>query len=168
MTLALFADDRNGAQFSPDRDYRYRLWRCWAPGPRVLWVMLNPSLADEVDLDPTLRRCRGFSRAWGFAGFEVVNLFALVSPYPEALSSHPDPVGPDNDVEILTAARAAEKVIVGWGACPRAKDRALQVLAILRRAERRPYCLGTTKDGHPRHPLYVPGATELQRFEVAG
>jgi hypothetical protein len=146
-----------GATFgSPDNRYRYLLWRTWDRAlPTVLWVMLNPSTADAAQLDPTLRRVLGFSRAWGFGGFRVVNLFALRSTDPEALRRVPDPVGPENDHVLQVAAHKANSVIAGWGAHAAGVERAREVRRLLE-----PVCalhaLRITKTGHPSHPLYLP------------
>ena len=98
----MFADDRVGALFSPDRVYRYRLWRRWKPEePALVYVMLNPSTADEIDSDATVTRCIERARRMGYGGIEVVNLFALRSTDPTALYRHEAPVGPENDQHIL-------------------------------------------------------------------
>src|ERR1019366_833740 len=81
-----------------DRPYRYSLWRRVGESRRrVLFVMLNPSTADAIVDDPTIRRCMGFARTWGFGELEVCNLFAYRSPCPSALLRAADPVGPSND-----------------------------------------------------------------------
>ncbi len=144
------------ATFDSRRLYRYTLGREWDDTiPRVAFVMLNPSTADETQLDPTLRRCLGYARAWGCGSFEVANLFALRSTDPKALCSHPDPVGPENDQALLGVARAATYgVVAGWGAHGAFHARAVRVAALLS-AERDLLCLATTKEGHPGHPLYL-------------
>lgn len=145
-----------GAVFDPTEVFRYVLWRRWAPlGPRVLWLLLNPSTADETEggLDPTLRRCTSFSRRWGFAEMRVSNIFALRSTDPQALYSSPDPVGPHNDATIRAEVAAADLVVVGWGAHGRFRGRAEAVLAALRGHDVR--CLALTKSGEPGHPLYL-------------
>ena len=89
---------KNAAAFSPDRRYRYTLRRQWDDAlPYCLFVMLNPSTADATQDDPTIRRCIGFTKAWGFGGLLVGNLFALRSTDPAALYHADDPVGPEND-----------------------------------------------------------------------
>lgn len=153
-----------GAIFSECLRYRYHLWRQWreltASAGFVLFAMLNPSTADEFKLDPTLTRCKGFTQRFGFSRFEVVNLFALRSTDPKALLSHPDPVGPSNDLVIKTCMEKATVIVVGWGAFPLASWRAKQVFEL---AQGKPlHCLGTTQAGHPRHPLYLPSAAELR------
>lgn len=158
-------DAAAGAVFSPDRVHRFRLWRIWGPAEPACFCMLNPSTADETDLDPTLRRCVSFARAWGCGGLVVVNLFAVVSADPRVLLTHPDPVGLGNDGEILSASSQSSMVLVGWGAFPEAHDRASHVTTMLLDNGIPLRCLGHTKDGHPRHPLYVSGATKPVPFE---
>ena len=113
---------RGGATFSADRRYRYRLWREWDRSRAVVaFVMLNPSTADASRDDPTIRRCIGFARAWGFGGVEVANLFALRATDPRHLRGVPDPVGPRNARSLKLALAHASLVVVAWGADPFAR-----------------------------------------------
>jgi hypothetical protein len=151
------------AVLSEDGRYRYELRRAWDPlAPTVLWVMLNPSTADDRQDDPTIRRVVGFSRAWGFGTVVVVNLFAYRATDPHALLQADAPVGPANDDTLrLWAPRAAE-VIAAWGLVPkRLRWRIPQARAALGRTMT---CLGTTKEGDPRHPLYVPTTRLLEAW----
>lgn len=160
-----------GASFSPCRRYRYRLWRQWdASLPSVVWLMLNPSTADELVLDPTLRRCQGYARQWGAGGFEVLNLFALRSTDPKGLYGIEDPVGPDNDQTIADTFRLASLagplpgydrpfVAVGWGRERMASPRARQLVPILP-AGMELRSLRVNQDGSPQHPLYLPAAAK--------
>jgi len=143
------------AVFSDDGAYRYRLDRTWGDsGRHAVWLMLNPSTADALADDPTIRRCAGFSRSWGLDGLTVVNLFALRATDPRALARHPDPVGPENDEFIRRAIGPCSVVVAAWGAQRIAAARAdTWRRALTRTAD--VLCLGTTKDGEPRHPLYV-------------
>ncbi len=148
----------NTCAFSPDRRHRYSLVHRWNPlfGSRlVLWIGLNPSTADEQRLDPTLTRIAAFSKREGFDGFWMANLFALRTPYPEEMMADPDPVGPENDDWLVRAANQCEATVAAWGAGGAFRERAAQVSRLL--AGRPLLCLGTTRDGSPRHPLYVPG-----------
>lgn len=153
-----------GAILSEDGLYRYRLWRRWGTGPHALWVMLNPSTADANQDDPTIRKCMGFAKLWGFEGIEVVNLFAWRSTSPDAIRMVADPVGPENDVHIREAAAKAPQVVAGWGrAIPRQwLPRVRDVLALLGEV----HCLGLTDDQQPRHPLMVAYATPLISLRV--
>lgn len=148
------------AVFGEGRRYRYVLGRWWAPGPRCLFALTNPSTADAGAEDPTSRRVIGFAKAFGCGSVEVVNPFALCATDPAellaALARGEDCVGFANDTHISAAATRAQRCIVGWG--PKVpKARAGDVLAIL--AARLPVeCLRTTKDGSPEHVLYLPGS----------
>jgi hypothetical protein len=139
--------------------YRYRLDRVWdACRPRAVFIMLNPSTADEINEDPTSRRCRNFAKREGYGGLTVVNLYGLRATNPAELAQHPDPVGPENLAHIrLMLAENPGLVIAAWGAQRFAVDQAAEVIDLMsKRIDRRHImCLGTTKDGHPRHPLYV-------------
>jgi len=149
------------AVFSGCRTFRYTLRRIWNVGkPLVTFVGLNPSTADESIDDPTVRRCAGFAARWGFGGLILTNIFAYRSTDPKALLLCNDPIGPENDYWIQDASRSAQATIVAWGIHGRMFNRENAVLAQLKV----PYCLGTTKGGCPRHPLYLSGNTRRRRF----
>jgi len=161
--LALLEASGTGAEISDCGLYRYRLWREWGPGPSVLWIMLNPSTADAEQDDPTIRRCRAFSKNWGCGRMEIVNLFALRAACPRDLLKSPDPVGPRNDEVLIRAAlhdHAERLTVAAWGVFGNIHDRAQEVLDLLSVAPM--YCLGHTRDGYPKHPLYVAGETRLR------
>lgn len=145
------------AILSPDLRYRYVLSRSWCrDSKRVLFVGLNPSTADATKDDPTIRRCIRFAADWGYGGFDIVNLFAWRSSDPTVLTSCVDPIGPDNDAWIEELSVSASMTIVAWGFRGQLMDRAEAVMNKIRN----PYCLGRTKQGHPRHPLYVKACTK--------
>jgi hypothetical protein len=161
----------SGAKFSQENNckgehgkYRYLLWRQWddaeANSGMILWLMLNPSTADEKKLDPTLRRCETFTRKWKYAHFEVANLFALRSSNPALLLTDIDPIGPNNDAVIEQTIDRATIVVVGWGSNKFAATRYKRIVELSQ--GKNLYCLGVTKDGWPRHPLYIKNDTELQ------
>lgn len=139
--------------------YRYRLDRCWdASGSRVCWVMLNPSTADASDDDPTLRRCIGFSRAWGHGSLTVVNLYAWRATNPrELVHAGHAAVGPEADQYIREALHGASAVVFGWGGStpPDAGMRIAEVVRMACDAGLQPVALGVTNSGAPRHPLYL-------------
>jgi hypothetical protein len=147
----------NECVFSPDRRYRYTLVHRWDelldPGRGIAWIGLNPSTADEHQLDPTLRRIRDFSAAWGYAFFVMLNLFAWRATDPADMRAAPDPVGPDNDRWIAHWSAKVDRVVLGWGEHGVHLGRDQQVLALLEL--RKTYCLGRNASGQPKHPLYV-------------
>lgn len=145
------------ATISPCGTYRYDLIRRWGEGGCVLWVMLNPSTADALVDDPTIRRCIGFTKAWGYNALTVVNLFALRATDPKALKGHRDPGGPKNVEHIDYWVRWADFGVAAWGAFDVGWKKRSGIEATFRLAEKPLYCLGKTKNGSPRHPLYVKG-----------
>jgi|SRR5665213_578866 len=156
---------RAGAVLSDDGVYRYRLWRHWGPDELMAWIMLNPSTADASIDDPTIRRCMGFARREGYDGIEVINLFALRATDPKELVGHPDAEGPDNVEawrEVLFSHRVG-MIVAGYG---NAAARLPGSRAANRWRSGGWYCLGSTKAGHPRHPLYVAGGRELVPFRA--
>jgi hypothetical protein len=162
----LFEGDSHGAEFSEDREYRYRLWRMWDPEKPVLaFIMLNPSTADEVELDPTCRRCKGYVEDWGYGKLVVGNIFALRSTDPENLYDHDDPVGPENDAHLQAIVDDADKVIAAWGTHGAHRDRGREVVDLL---DADLEALDTTKEGHPCHPLYQPKDIEPVPFDYGG
>ncbi len=165
MSLPLdLGDVLKMARLSPCGTYRYSLNRRWDIGrPRVGWIMLNPSTADaEVD-DPTIRRCMGFARSWGYGGIVVRNLYALRATDPRELRKHSDPIGPDN---LLDECASDPLTIAAWGAHGAWRDRGNSVRSLLNRIGIPLYHLGLTKDGHPRHPLYLKADLQPTLWEV--
>lgn len=155
------------AVFSTCGQYRYLLGReaeSMAPmKASALFVMLNPSTADATVDDPTLRRCRGFAKLWDCNGCTVVNVYALRATDPAELWTHADPVGPENDEWLSRAASISRDVVCAWGVHAQ-PERVEQVIRILTAERARLWCLGTTKDGAPRHPLYVRNDQQLTQW----
>ncbi len=146
--------------------YRYQLSRWWdATESFCAFVMLNPSTADATSDDPTIRRCMSFARQWGFGGIEVVNLFAYRATSPADLlaaqKAGVDIVGPENHDRIVRVLEAIGEEVVAWGANV---DRLGGIPDEFPDDGYPVMCLGTTKDGHPRHPLYVKGDTLLTEW----
>lgn len=159
---ALFDLPTSYAYLSDCGTYRYTLGRRWTQDMTqgiAVFVMLNPSTADAETDDPTIRRCIGFAKALGCGGLHVVNLYAYRATKPADLWRCADPIGPEND-EILretfrSAAREDRPVIAAWGA--NAKPLRAEFAGIIARAAGASLsALGVTKDGAPRHPLYLP------------
>lgn len=141
------------AVFSPCRRYRYALWRWWGGSDRhAMFIGLNPSTADEIHDDPTVRRCIAYARAWGFGGMWMTNLFGWRATDPADLKRVDEPNGADNDWTLRRLARHADLVVAAWGLHGAHRDRGLEVLRLLPRL----HCLRLTQQGFPAHPLYLP------------
>ena len=144
---------------SPDKRYRYTLGRQWRGGdtPKLMaWIMLNPSKADANIDDRTVKRCMATAGAMGYDGILVANLFAFRATDPEEMFRATDPVGPENDAAILEVAESAEMRVAAWGV-PKSrygKHRVEDVLTLL--GGYRLHAVALSKDGCPRHPLYLP------------
>lgn len=139
--------------YSPCDAYRYGLSREWdATLPSVLFVMLNPSTADEHRNDPTVARCEIRARRMGFGAMMISNIFAFRATRPDDLKKAHTPVGPLNDAVLAAWSHSASMTVAAWGAHGAHQGRAAE---IARSLPSRTYHLGLTKHGHPRHPLYV-------------
>jgi hypothetical protein len=157
------------AIFDATGAYRYSLKRAWSDDyPQVTFIMLNPSRADEVRNDPTISRCLGFASAWGFGSLEVVNLFAYCTSSPAELRRASDPIGEENDQYLMQATTNAHTTVLAWGTYGTMFSRNRQVLDLLLSQTQMGglYCLGLTKDGHPRHPLYLKKGTRPKAFSA--
>jgi len=168
MAVSLLFDKWDGIARSAELSEcgRYRWWLSRAlPGDGqgvVCFVMLNPSTADGKLDDPTIRRCIGFARAWGFGRLSVRNLFALRATDPSELATANDPTGGERGDNELMAARTADLVVCAWGAHRFARQRAIQAIGMWGKTPLS--CLGTTKHGYPRHPLFVRANKELEPY----
>lgn len=170
-----------GASVSGDGIYRYSLWREWrGTHDRANWrwfgckdgagaemgepkaavfVMLNPSTADGARDDATIRKCVAFCRRWRYERLEVVNLFAFRSRHPKdllAMLARGDPIGPRNQESVERACRKAGVIVCGWGANVERMQSWFVENVRGWIGDRPTFALGFTKDGHPKHPLYVP------------
>lgn len=148
-----------------DGDYRYSLRRAWGDSGRCTFVMLNPSTADATQDDPTIRRCLGFARRLGCGELVVVNLYAWRATDPAALRRASDPFGPHNFAAVAQAACDAKYVVAAWGVNAQPEP-ALYARRLLNEYGK-VYALGFTKDGHPRHPLYVKADAPLVEWPLA-
>jgi hypothetical protein len=153
------------AVFSSCRRYRYTLTRQWqdmlpGSGKYAMFIGLNPSTADEVDDDSTIRRCIGFAKAWGFSGLVMTNLFAFRATDPRVMKAEPEPIGPLNDQHLRHAAEAAGVVVAAWGTHGVHMGRDAAVVRMLPKLS----ALRVTSGGMPAHPLYLPKTLTPQPF----
>ena len=150
--------DESGATFSRCRRWRWLLWRRWdASQPAANFLMLNPSTADEVKLDPTCARARDYAERWGYGALIVTNLFGLRETNPERMKAARDPVGRGNDAAILRAARESAIVVCAWGNHGGFRNRSAEITRKLRAGSIPLHALRVNAGGEPAHPLYLPG-----------
>jgi hypothetical protein len=143
--------------------YRYSLTRYFGVGEGTCtFIMLNPSTADASQDDPTIRRCIRFARELGSNRLKVVNLFAFRATNPKELLAQEDPVGELNMEYVREAALSSKYLIAAWGAHGKLRDQDLRVMEMLKEMGIKPQCLGVTKQGQPRHPLYLPANSKLR------
>jgi hypothetical protein len=169
-----------GAKFTEGRTHRLVLWRYWGPPPpsgvsrrkqSVLFIGLNPSTADEITDDMTIKKCVGFAKQWSYQGIYMLNLYSYRTAYPLQLLAATDPIGnPANDNVLGYYAPRVGKVVVCWGGVPRSIREHLQWIERIKTVKdliTQPlYCLGLTQSGDPRHPSRLAYSTELVPYEV--
>ena len=154
--MAIVCSD-SGAAFSRCRRWRYLLWRRWDPArPAANFLMLNPSTADEWQLDPSCTRARLYAERWGYGALIVTNLFGWRATDPAVMKAARDPVGRGNDRAIVRAARESAIVVCAWGNHGAHLGRSAEVRALLERARIQPRVLRMNAGGEPAHPLYLP------------
>lgn len=152
---------KTSAKFSPCGKYRYYLMRVWDESlPNAMCIGLNPSTANAENNDPTIRRLITLLQNSGYGGFYMTNLFALVSPFPDALRMCPDPVK-ENDLWLKAAREWCSEVIFCWGNFKQAEYRARRIVAEYPGA----LCFGKNTNGSPKHPLYLKSNTNLIPFK---
>ena len=179
MELKLFD---NGADFSDCRKYRYTLWRTWnIDKPKIMFLGLNPSTADEQANDLTLVRVLNFSNSWGYGSLVVINLFARISTSPRLLKSSSNPIGLFNNFELKTNIKDWSEnefcdLWLGWGVNGSFMKRDRNILKDIKKYSEKkmqnftkaqmPLAIGLTKAGHPRHPLYMANSSYLRTFQI--
>lgn len=171
MTLITRTHESDGqisaAVYSPCETYRYALTRTWDDtGKRLLFVMLNPSKATELANDPTIERCERRAKLLGYGAFRVCNLFALRETDPARLKRAKNPEGPDNTAQLNDALAWCDDVLCSWGVHGSHRGQAANLLPVFENAKKPLLALGVTKDGHPRHPLYVAYKTQPQAYDI--
>jgi hypothetical protein len=155
----------NGAAiFDESETYRYSLDRIRdIKGPLLACIGLNPSTATESDDDPTIRRCVGYARAWGFGGIAMLNLFAFRATDPRTMKAASDPIGPCNDRVLEHYASRVSLILAAWGAHGSYMGRGEAVRSQMESSGKL-YALRLTSSGHPGHPLYLPKALIPRKY----
>ena len=161
--------EQRSAKFSDCRIYRYHLSQVWdSKKKNLIWLLLNPSTADELQNDPTVERCERRARMWGFGGVEVFNIFAYRATDPKNMKAFSDPIGPDNDLWMEDFAIKSRDAIgiIAWGDHGLHRQRGRSVLDLLIRNRATVYALKVNKSGEPAHPLYLKYDLETLNFPL--
>ena len=159
-------DEPSGAVFADDRTHRLYLWRRWnKQGPWLMFIGLNPSTADERLNDPTVRRCIGFAEKWGYGGIFMCNVFTLVSTDPKKLNVE-TPIAMGAGLAMREIRSRCRGAVAGWGNLITQVRQGEERVERIKRELSPLQCLGLTKLGHPKHPLYLPYSVELTTFSV--
>jgi hypothetical protein len=151
---------KRAAIFSKCNNFRYALSRIWDDSkPLVMCIGLNPSTANADSDDPTIKSLIRILQGLGFGGLQMLNLFALISPDPNALRMCPDPVK-DNDRYIQNISSEFEVIVFCWGNFKQAEYRAKKFKQMFPSA----MCFGKNSRGTPKHPLYLKSNSTLIPF----
>lgn len=141
------------AIISKDKIYRYKLSRTWdSTKPTILFIGLNPSIANENVDDPTITRCINFAKDWGYGTLLMANLFAFRSTYPKDIYLIDDPIGKDNDHYLLECVTQSDLIVACWGNNGTYMNREKVITELIPNL----YCLQKNKNGTPHHPLRPP------------
>lgn len=163
QTLLFEPAINKGADISECSRYRFTLWRIWDQSkPLAMIIGLNPSTADAVEDDRTIGRCVTFMRREGFGGFYMMNLFAFRATEPKDMKAELEPVGFMNNQWLRHISQDSERIIFAWGCDGGHMGRDKEVIQLFKDAN--PYCFGLTKEGYPKHPLFLSGDTPLIPF----
>jgi len=160
-TVGIGDNKLTDAYFSPCRVWRYWLLRTWDDTlPAIAYIGLNPSTADEVQNDPTVSRCINFAKSFGCGSMYMLNLFAFRATDPRVMKQARDPIGPVNNVAIKSVSDKCKITVACWGVHGTYLQRDKEVVRLIPNL----WCLGVTKGGHPRHPLYLKSDTQLVKL----
>lgn len=151
------------AKLSACRNYRYVLSRSWDNSKeKVMFICLNPSSADEIEDDKTVRKCINYAKLWNYGGIYLTNLFAYRTTDVRNLFTVDNPLGIENDKYILDIANKVNTIIVAWGNSGVYLNRSSEVLKLLENYKL--YCLDINKTKEPAHPLYQKNNLLIKKY----
>ena len=146
-----------GAEFSIDKKERYSLNREWDKSKnKILYIMLNPSLADDKNDDPTIRRLINFTKKFNYGGFLVGNIFTTITPNPKEIDKSKG-MSDKNFEELIKLINKVDQIVYAWGS-------SIEEPQLLKKLVLNPKCFGKNLNGTPKHPLYLPSQTNLINF----
>lgn len=156
------------AKISPCGQYRYWLHRDIneiASGKTFAYFGINPSTADAIVDDQTIKKLKVFTAQYGGKEFYIGNAFAYRTKDVKKLAKVNDPIGPYNMRYLRSLIILADVLVPCWGDSSKVPKRLrtqFEMLLILFRNSGKPIkVFGLTKNGDPLHPLMLPYSTEL-------
>ena len=145
------------AEFSIDKKERYSLNREWDESKnKILYIMLNPSLADDKNDDPTIRRLINFTKKFNYGGFLVGNIFTKITPNPKEIDKSKG-MSDKNFEKLLNLINKVDQIVYAWG-------NSIEEPKILKELISNPKCFGKNLNGTPKHPLYLPSSSKLESY----
>ena len=145
------------ASFSIDKKERYSLAREWDKSKnKILYIMLNPSKADDKKDDPTIRRLINFTKKFNYGGFLVGNIFTKITPNPKEIDKSKGISG-RNLEELLKLINTVDQIVYAWG-------NTIEEPQFLKELVLSPKCFGKNFNGTPKHPLYLPKNSKLTAY----
>jgi hypothetical protein len=153
---------RREALLSSNKKFRYMLGRSWDDSlDRILFILLNPSVADSKKDDPTIKRLISFSKKWKYGGFWVCNLYAYITSYPKELYNNIDNNRTRKNKEYVKKyILKSKRIVYGWGVTEHEPEWLVDLV-------KKPYCFGKNKNGTPKHPLYLSSNTVMIKYKKA-
>ena len=146
-----------GAEFSIDKKDRYSLNREWDESKnKILYIMLNPSLADDKNDDPTIRRLISFTKKFNYGGFLVGNIFTTITPNPKKIDRSKG-ISDKNFEKLLKLINKVDQIVYAWG-------NSIEEPQLLKELILSPKCFGKNLNGTPKHPLYLPSSSNLESY----
>ena len=141
-----------------NKQNRYQLWRIWnKEKPLILFILLNPSNADEKNDDKTVKKLIGFTKIFEYGGFYLGNLYSLTNSTPSPAKFICDEARNIKHIEIMK--KKCKQVVVGWGKLGKYPNWLID-------KRMKPMCFGVNKNGTPKHPLYLSYETELINYPL--
>ena len=152
-------------------EYRYILGE---RGERpIICVGVNPSTAEPDKLDRTMKRVKSISEFNGYDGYYMLNVCAQRATSPEDIEQinisclHNENM---KAFEKLFSCHSGLDVWAAWGGSITKRSFFISYLHVIQEIGTKHgvnwFCAGLTKNGHPRHPLFLKKTTILQPFNL--
>jgi len=166
MNIKIPTNYENKCEFSPDQKYRYYLQRNFKKNAKnlLVFIMLNPSTANEQYNDPTVERCQNHALNKNYDGMIILNIFAYRTTNPKQLLQTKNPIGEKNNQTIINTIKKHQNIICAWGNHGKILNRSNEIKKILKKHRKKTQAFEITKQNEPKHPLYIPYNKKLKQY----